>query len=63
MGLDMKYFVLKPRGSTPFSEASRAGMRAYAEVIESHDRELAEDLTGWADHTEQMAALESEDEK
>lgn len=33
MKLEMKYFVLKPKGHDLFARASRAAMKAYAEAI------------------------------
>jgi len=47
MGLQMKYFVLKPRGNSPYATASRDAMIAYADSIESENPELASELTGW----------------
>lgn len=47
-GLQMKYFVLKPAGSSPYARASRAAMRAYARQIEPMNKELASDLMEWA---------------
>lgn len=44
----MKYFVLKPRGSSPYHHASRAAMYAYADAIEDENDQLAEDLRMWA---------------
>ena len=48
MALEMKYFVLKPSGRSPFSEASRAAMGAYADIIYDIDPCLAEELRNWA---------------
>jgi len=48
-GLEMKYFVLKPKGKDVYSEASRKAMRAYATHIEPHNKELANELRNWAD--------------
>jgi hypothetical protein len=49
VGLQMKYFVLKPAGDDKYSEASREAMRAYAEHIQNENFELAEELRKWAD--------------
>ena len=46
-GLEMKYFVLKPRGHTPYARASRLAMLAYSEAIEEENAELAHDLASW----------------
>jgi len=46
-GLEMKYFVLKPRGATPYARASRLAMLLYADEIESENAELAEGLRSW----------------
>lgn len=49
MALEMKYFVLKPRGFERHAIASRKAMRAYATAIEDEDRDLATALRLWAD--------------
>ena len=48
-GLEMKYFVLKPKGCDFYAQASRQAMRAYAEIIEGVNRQLAIELRMWAD--------------
>lgn len=48
-GLQMKYFVLKPKGSDKYAEASRKAMRAYALHIEEENPELSYSLRKWAD--------------
>lgn len=50
-GLQMKYFVLKPRSKQPgdvYAEASRKAMRAYANHIQGINPAFAEDLRRWA---------------
>ena len=50
MALELKYFVLNPRGSdAKFAAASRAAMRSFANEIAESDKELAEQLRTWAD--------------
>jgi hypothetical protein len=46
----MKYFVLKPNGNNPYSEASRRAMRAYARYIEEENPDMCKDLRQWADN-------------
>lgn len=46
-GLEMKYFILKPKGSSPYHKASRAAMNQYARLIEQENPELAEQLREW----------------
>lgn len=46
-GLQMKYFVMKPHGNTPYTHASRIGILAYAEAITPYDPQLAADLIEW----------------
>lgn len=46
-GLQMKYFVLKPKGATTHAVASRKALLAYAKVIEAVDPEFARDLRAW----------------
>ena len=50
-GLYMKYFVLKPAGTTPYAEASRLAMQRYIDAIVEHDPILASDLQSWLDQT------------
>lgn len=50
MALEMKYFVLKPKGNSPFAEASRSAMLAYAKSIESTDAFMARSLRIWAEN-------------
>lgn len=45
--LEMKYFVLKPRGDDVFARASRAAMRVYADIVSDTDSHLAENLRNW----------------
>lgn len=47
MALEMKYFVLKPKGDDAYARASRYAMWAYAERIRSDDAELADSLENW----------------
>ncbi len=50
-GLQMKYFVLKPRPKSaddPYANASHAAMFAYADMIEEHNPDLASELRQWA---------------
>lgn len=58
-GLEMKYFVLKPRGDDRYAAASRKAMRAYAKHIEPANEQLAKELRDWADK-EQLDELEVE---
>lgn len=48
-GLLMKYFVLKPSGTDTYAAASRAAMRAFANVIRSENVQLSDDPRAWAD--------------
>lgn len=57
-GLEMKYFVLKPRGNDAYAAASRKALRAYSSQIEEENPELGRQLRGWA-NKESMAALEA----
>lgn len=50
-GLEMKYFVLKPRAKDrddAYAIASQSALFAYADAIEDTNLELAEELRGWA---------------
>ena len=47
MALEMKYFVLKPRGDSPFALASQAAMERFAKMMAPHDMDLSRDLLRW----------------
>ena len=57
MSIEMKYFVLKPRGDDAYAAASREAMCAYAEVIEECNPSLAVDLRQWARREEEYSRL------
>lgn len=52
MALEMKYFVLKPRGTDAYAIASRRALRGYAISISSENEELAVELLEWIDREE-----------
>ena len=50
-GLEMKYFILKPRAKTKddhYAAASQSAMYHYADIIEEYNTELALNLRRWA---------------
>lgn len=47
MALEMKYFVLKPRGVDRHAMASRIAMRVYAKLFRDYDPELATSMEEW----------------
>lgn len=47
-GLELKYFVLKPKGNDEDAEASRYAIKAYAKKIKKHNPELAKEMIDWA---------------
>lgn len=47
-GLQHKFFVLEPAGTSLTAQASRMAMVAYARVIEANDPRLAKELRDWA---------------
>jgi hypothetical protein len=53
--LEMKYFVLKPRGTDVYADASRKAMRLYAIAIERYNKGLADDLMAWVKKEEKDA--------
>lgn len=55
MALEMKYFVLKPKGTTEYSTASRKAMRTYADQIQFINPGLCRDLREWADRENDLA--------
>lgn len=50
----MKYFVLKPAGTSLHALACREAMRTYADIIEEDIPELAEDLREWVDYEQAL---------
>jgi len=55
MGLEMKYFVLKPRAkhrNDPWAIASREAMKMFATFIEPVDPDLCNALIGWIEREE-----------
>jgi hypothetical protein len=48
-GLEMKYFVLKPRGNDIYAVASRLAMQAYAATVDRENPILAASLRAWID--------------
>lgn len=60
LGLELKYFVLKPKSKMtgdPYAIASRQAIRTYADSIESENSELAFDLRRWANKEDKAACL------
>ena len=47
-GIQLKYFVLKPAGTSMHAHASRIAMDAYADIIKGVDMDLARALRTWA---------------
>lgn len=50
-GLELKYFILKPKAKHKddvYAKASRYAMREYASIIRVANPDLAEDLEVWA---------------
>jgi hypothetical protein len=60
VALEMKYFVLKPKGPGPHAEASRIAMVAYASSIISTDKELAYSLNEWASREGKLESQSTE---
>jgi len=48
MGLEMKYFVLKPRGTGIYAAASRTAMFAYARTILGENEQFSNEIREWA---------------
>ena len=55
MSLEMKYFVLKPRGHDVYAEASRAAMRTYANYMADVDNDFSNSLWEWVTIEEDKA--------
>lgn len=58
-GLEMKYFVLKPRGTDIYAQASRKAMQVYARIVAEENKALATDLLEWS-YNEADRALKEE---
>lgn len=58
MALEIKYFVIKPKGTGPHAEASQAAMKQYARIIRSHDVELSDSLLEWAQREKCNSGME-----
>ena len=58
LGLQMKYFVVKPSGVDAYATASRQAIIGYGMVIKPFDPELAEDLFNWAKREAKKAIVE-----
>lgn len=59
MGLEMKYFVLKPRGKDPYARASRIAMKAYARSIKKTDAFFYRSLVEWVKEEENSLTLQN----
>lgn len=60
-GIVMRYFVLKPKGNSPYHEASRAALRAYADSIQPVNDRLAIQIRQWARRENRIARMTRED--
>ncbi len=53
MDLEMRYFVLKPKGDNIFARASRVAMLVYADTLwqddENRYNKFAEDIYDWVE--------------
>lgn len=58
MGLEMRYFVLKPSAEGEHGRASRAALRTYARM--TSNASLAHDLNRWADDEQAKTFPQSE---
>jgi hypothetical protein len=62
-GLEMKYFVLKPKGSNAYAAASRTAMNAYARAIKYENPSLSRELLAWAEDETAKAVTSEENSK
>lgn len=65
-GLQLKYFVLKPKGADAYARASRMALQTYADAIRPTNGNLADDLSIWVrdeetKSTEAMANIWNKD--
>jgi len=57
-GLEMKYFVLKPKGSDVYARASREALMAYSRFIKDENPKLSEDISKWVLEEEENSNME-----
>ena len=57
-GLEMKYFVLKPKGTDPYARASRCALDAFATAIRGENDMLCDDIRKWVDNERNLAIAE-----
>jgi hypothetical protein len=60
--MELKYFVLKPKGRSDFARASRTAMRVLAAEIEQSNPKLATEVKQWAYEEERKAHVEEVNE-
>jgi len=53
-GLEMKFFVLEPKGRGEYARASREALKKYAEVIKDKNCELCADILLWVKELEEQ---------
>lgn len=58
-GLQMKYFVLKPKGKGLHAQACRQAIREYAKIIQKENSKFASELVNWMNHEREAALIES----
>lgn len=54
-GLQMKYFVLNPKGNSLHARACQAAMLEYAEVIYCRNSQLSLDIQDWIEKERENA--------
>lgn len=59
-GLVMKYFVLKPGGTSKYAQASRRALHSFASFIRTENPLLAEELLEWAKLESDRAFIEED---
>lgn len=57
--MNLKYFVLKPEGTSSYARASRVAMRVFASEIEQDNLQLAADVKQWVYLEERKIVKES----
>lgn len=62
-GLEMKYFVLKPKGTNAYAAASRTAMNAYARAIKCANPTLSRELLAWAEDEMANSVVSEENSK
>lgn len=58
--MELKYFVLKPKGLDIHAMASRAALKTYAMILQAEDPKMALEMRNWANNEMEIANAQRE---